>query len=639
MLHLPRALVAVSVLASLGACAEGAQRPIKTATVAPRGPSPSVSAAPPPSTLPTADEAAKFIVGVDKELRRLWTAQSRADWINKTYISVDSDALAEQMADVGMAYLNEVIPQATKFDHVEVPEPIRRQLTLLKLASLPLPSPKDPKKRAQLAHVSVDLGSEYGKGKYYPKEGSKIASLAKKYDVKKTHWTLQDLSRLMAKERDPEALLEAWQGWHATAPRSKNAYRQYVDLGNEGARELGFSDMGAMWRSGYDMTPDAFELDTERLYTQIKPLYDQLHCFVRKQLRKRYPSEKIGSKIPAHLLGNMWAQDWNNIYDLVEPYPGAAKLDVTAGLKKKKTDEKGLVRIAEKFFVSIGLDHLPKTFWERSLFKRPEDREVVCHASAWDVNFNNDLRIKMCVEINEEDLLTAHHELGHNYYYHYYYKLPILFQAGANDGFHEGIGDTIALSVTPKYLKDIDLVPAVQKDEKAALDFLMKTALGKVAFLPFGKLIDQWRWDVFSGKTKPGDWNKAWWELREKYQGVVAPTSRTESDFDPGAKYHVPGGTPYVRYFLAHVYQFQFHRALCKAAGHVGPLHECSIYGSTAAGNKLKAMLAMGASKPWPEAMKALTGETTADASALLDYFAPLSKWLADQNKGEQCGY
>jgi peptidyl-dipeptidase A len=298
-----------------------------------------------------------------------------------------------------------------------------------------------------------------------------------------------------------------------------------------------------------------------------------------------------------------------------------------------------MVRIGESFFTSLGLDPLPQSFWERSLFKKPADREVVCHASAWDVTFDNDLRIKMCIEPKEDDLITIHHELGHDYYFHYYYKMPMLFQQGANDGFHEGIGDTLALSVTPTYLKGIGLLDKVPNNEKGETNFLLKMALDKVAFLPFGKLIDQWRWDVFSGKTPPSKYNEAWWELRKKYQGVSAPVARSEADFDPGAKFHVPGNTPYVRYFLARIYQFQFHRALCKAAGYTGPLHKCSIHGSKAAGDKLKAMLAMGASKPWPEAMEAVTGEKAGDASALIEYFEPLRKWLAQQNKGQTCGW
>jgi peptidyl-dipeptidase A len=379
----------------------------------------------------------------------------------------------------------------------------------------------------------------------------------------------------------------------------------------------------------------------ERLWEQVKPLYDELHCYTRSKLRKEYGKEKIGDKapIPAHLLGNMWAQDWANLYDLTAPYPKESKLDVSKALVDKKIEPKPMVKMAEKFFTSLGLDELPKTFWERSLFTRPKDRDVVCHASAWDLTYAGDIRIKMCIQPKEDDFITIHHELGHNYYYQYYYKLPVLFQSGANDGFHEGIGDTIALSVTPGYLKTIGLLDDAPQNEKADLNFLMKQALVKVSFLPFGKLIDQWRWDVFSGKTPPAKYNEAWWALRTKYQGIASPVERSEKDFDPGAKYHVPGNTPYMRYFLAHIYQFQFHRALCKAAGHTGPLHSCSIFGSKPAGDKLKAMLTLGASVPWPKALEALSGETKADATAILDYFAPLRKFIQEQNKSETCGW
>jgi peptidyl-dipeptidase A len=389
------------------------------------------------------------------------------------------------------------------------------------------------------------------------------------------------------------------------------------------------------------MTAEEFEAETERLWGKVKPLYDELHCYVRAQLRKRYGKERIGEKapIPAHALGNMWAQEWQHVYDLMVPYPGQPSLDVTRKLKAQKIDEKGMVKIGERFFTSLGIDPLPATFWERSLFKKPADREVVCHASAWDIANRDDLRIKMCIEIKEEDLITIHHELGHNYYYHYYYKLPILFQSGANDGFHEGIGDTLALSVTPSYLKTLGLIDRVPADDKGAINFLFKQALQKIAFLPFGKLIDQWRWDVFSGKIKPADYNKSWWALRLKYQGVAPSAPRSEADFDPGAKYHVPASVPYTRYFLAQIYQFQFHRALCEASGHKGPLHQCSIYGSKAAGDKLKGMLALGASRPWQEAMHVVTGQRQADPSALLDYFEPLRKWLKEQNKAEVCGW
>ncbi len=605
-------------------------------------PCPKVEAAPPPAStgkaeLPaeapaTVEEAREFFTKVDGDLRRLWTQASRADWVNQNFITDDTEALSAGGQEASMEYLTRTIKTAARYNGLKLPDDLARQMLLLKLGTS-LPAPTDAKERTELAETAVWMTGVYGKGKYCPER--------LKNDPKKKCLSLGDLSSIMSKSRKYDELLDAWTGWHSISPPIRKKYERYVELGNKGAKEIGFSDMGALWRSGYDMTADQFEADTERLWQEVKPLYDELHCYVRSRLQAKYGKDKIADKapIPAHLLGNMWAQEWGNIYDLVEPYKGQGSLDVTKNLQKKKIDEKAMVRMGESFFTSLGLAKLPDTFWERSLFKKPADRDVVCHASAWDVTYSNDLRIKMCIEPKEEDLITIHHELGHDYYYQQYYKLPMLFQQGANDGFHEGIGDTLALSVTPAYLKSIGLLDKVPANEKGEVNFLLKMALDKVAFLPFGKLIDQWRWDVFSGKTAPADYNKAWWALRAKYQGVAAPVPRSEADFDPGAKFHVPGNTPYVRYFLARIYQFQFHRALCKAAGQKGPLHTCSIYGSKEAGAKLKAMLEMGASKPWPEAMKAISGEDKGDAGALLEYFAPLRKWLAEQNKGQTCGW
>jgi peptidyl-dipeptidase A len=336
----------------------------------------------------------------------------------------------------------------------------------------------------------------------------------------------------------------------------------------------------------------------------------------------------------------MWAQSWEHVYPLVAPPAKAQALDVDGALVRKGYDPVKMVKLGESFFTSLGLDPLPPTFWERSMLSKPKDREVVCHASAWDVTFQNDLRVKMCIKPTGEDLVTIHHELGHDYYFQQYWKLPVIFQQGANDGFHEAVGDTIALSVTPAYLKKVGVLDEVPpEDPQGVVAVQLHKALEKIAFLPFGKLIDQWRWDVFSGKTAPGQYNAAWWALRRKYQGVDAPVPRSEADFDPGAKYHVPGNVPYTRYFLAAIYQFQFHRALCQAAGYRGPLHACSIHGNAEAGKRLQAMLAMGASRPWPDAMFALTGQRQADATAILDYFAPLQRWLKEQNRGRRCGW
>jgi peptidyl-dipeptidase A len=570
-------------------------------------------------------DAKAFVKKVNEDLKKLYVEAARTAWIKETYITEDTELVAAAATEKQMLYTAQAIKDAKKFEGQKVDPETARALLLLKL-SADLPAPNDPKKTAELAEIASKMTSMYGKGTYC-KKGGECRDLEKLTDV-------------MANSRDYDALLDAWNGWHTISPPMRAMYTRYVDLSNEGARDLGWPDVATMWKSRYDMAPDAFEADMERLWGQVKPLYDDLHCYVRGKLSEKYPGKvKNEGPIPAFLLGNMWAQEWANIYPLVEPYPGEAQLDVTGALKKKGLTEKQMVQMGEDFFVSLGMQKLPDTFWARSQFTKPADRDVVCHASAWDVTYDFDARIKMCIKPDEDNLITIHHELGHIYYYQNYYKLPVLFQQGANDGFHEAIGDAIALSVNPSYLKQKGLIDSVPTSEKGLIDLQLKDALDKVAFLPFGLLMDKWRWDVFSGKTKAADYNKHWWELRTKYQGIAPVTPRDEKSFDPGAKYHIPANVPYARYFVARLLQFQFYQAMCKAAGHKGPLHTCSFYGNKAAGTKLKSMLALGASKPWPEAMEKLTGSKQVDGAALLEYFAPLQKWLKEQNAGKKCGW
>ncbi|RKG91959.1 M2 family metallopeptidase [Corallococcus terminator] len=613
---LPKPLMRAALAAvSLAATTSGAQ--------------PAPKAAPPaPATKATAAEAKQFTETLNADLKRLWTRQATAEWIKSTYITDDTERNAASVNEEVMAYVNGAIKDSRRFDGLKLDPETARLLHLLRVSQT-LPAPANAAQRSELAATAAKLDGMYGKGKYCGKDGK-----GKCRD-------LGELSDVMAQSRDEAALLDAWQGWHAISRPMRPLYTQLVSLSNAGAKDIGFNDLGTLWRSGYDMPPADFEKEAQRLWGQVKPMYDELHCYVRGRLAKQYGEAKVpaGKPIPAHLLGNMWAQEWNNIYPLVEPFPGQASLDVDAALVKQGYDAQKMVRLGEKFFTSLGLKPLPPTFWERSQFTKPKDRDVVCHASAWDVTYENDVRIKMCIKPTEEDLVTIHHELGHDYYYSYYYKLPVLFQAGANDGFHEAIGDALTLSITPAYLQQAGLLNAVEKNDKNVINLQLKDALEKVAFLPFGLLVDQWRWDVFSGKVKPADYNKTWWALRQKYQGLSAPSARTEQDFDPGAKYHVPANVPYTRYFLARILQFQFHKSLCEAAGIQGPLNECSVYGNKAAGQRLQAMLELGASKPWPEALAAMTGGRQMDATPMLEYFAPLRRWLQEQNKGQKCGW
>ena len=568
----------------------------------------------------TAAEAENFIGNAEKRLLDLNLKYSYADWEKSTNITDQTEEKSANANKELIAATTELAEQATKFEGLQLSADTQRKMKLLKL-SLTLPAPKNPAEREELTKIAASMEGDYGKGKYCP-DGDKGKCL-----------DITALEEIMGTSRDPEKLKQTWIGWHQIAPPYRKNYERFVELSNKGAKEMGFKDTGALWRSKYDMEPDAFAAEMERLWQQVKPLYDSLYTYTRRKLSEKYGKDIVATDkpIPAHLLGNMWAQTWGNVYPLLAPAGGDRGYDLTQILKARNTDVKQMVRYGESFFTSLGFESLPPTFWERSMLAKPNDREVVCHASAWHIDFEKDVRLKMCVQINEEDFTVVHHELGHNYYQLAYSVQPFLFRDSANDAFHEAIGDTVALSVTPPYLKQIGLIDRVP-DSSADLGFLLNRALDKVAFLPFGYLVDQWRWKVFSGEIGPNDYNKAWWELREKYQGVSPPVPRSEQDFDAGAKYHVPANTPYARYFLASILQFQFHRALCREAGFNGPLYQCSIYGNKKAGENLKAMLAMGLSRPWPEALKAMTGEDKMDATAIIDYFAPLKTWLDEQN-------
>jgi len=600
---------------------------------------------------PTAADAQAFIDKAEKEAFDFSLINNRAQWANATNLTDDTDALVAwfgaQDTDMKVRYALD----AAKFKAAPGLSPeLARKLDLLRTA-LTLPAPTTPGASIELNEIAARLQSSYGKGMGTlggkPINGSDIEAEMGKL----TH--------------TPAEYAEMWTSWHDQVGKPMKAdYVRMVEIANAGAKELGFADTGAMWRSGYDMDPAAFAALTEKIWQEVKPLYDAVHCYTRTKLNEKY-GDAVQAKtgpIRADLLGNMWAQEWGNIYDLVAPKgagdlgydigdllvakgykettPGQYDTADTPETQKRGYWEKQMFKIGEGFYSSLGFEALPASFWDRTQFIKPRDREVVCHASAWDLDNKNDIRVKMCTKVNSDDFITIHHELGHNYYQRAYQKQSYLHLNGANDGFHEAIGDFIALSITPQYLVDIKLldpakVPSADKD----IGLLLRQAMDKVAFLPFGLLIDRWRWGVFDGSIKPADYNKAWTDMRLKYQGIVPPTARSADAFDPGAKFHIPGNTPYTRYFLARVLQFQFYEAACKQAGWTGPLHRCSFYGNKEVGAKLNAMLEMGASKPWPDALQAFTGSREMSGKALVNYFAPLKKWLDQQNKGKACGW
>ncbi|MBV2208920.1 MAG: M2 family metallopeptidase [Thermomonas sp.] len=641
------ALLALAVIGTLSLSACKRDTPAPAATTAPQAQG--------------NETAEQFVARVNEEVRKLSTELNSAQWLSNTYINSDSELIASKANERWLTQLNVWIEQAKQFEGKPMSPDTARALHLLKLWTA-MPAPKDPKQLEELTQIATRMEGMYGAGSYCVGEGAN-----------KHCSNIGQLSDVLAKSRNYDEQLDAWQGWHSISTPMRKDYTRFAELVNTGAKEMGFADAGEMWRSGYDMPPADMAKESDRLWSQVKPLYEQLHCYARTQLDATYGKDKgevAGGMLPAHLMGNLWQQDWSNLWDLLAPYKNAGALNVNAALQRmaaadlarelgKPSSGKGsaaerafmaqraaelatakaMTERAQDFYVSLGMPKLPESYWEKSQIIKPLDREVMCHASAWDMNMAGDVRTKMCITPTEEELTTIYHELGHLYYDLAYNKQPPIFQNGAHDGFHEAIGDTIVLAMTPNYMASVGLVDAPAQSKEALLNAQMRMALTKVAFLPFGLMIDRWRWGVFDGSIKPDSYNKAWWALKAQYQGVAPATPRGEEFFDPGAKYHVPANTPYTRYFFANILQFQFYKALCDASGYTGPLYECSFYGNKQAGEKYWAMLSKGASQPWPKTLKELTGTEHMDATALLEYFAPLQDWLKQQNAGQTCGW
>jgi peptidyl-dipeptidase A len=578
---------------------------------------------------PTAADADAFIARAERELSEFSVISARAQWVNATYITPDTDALAAHFGTIGTEMGVRFANEAARYANVPgLSGDARRKLNILR-GALTLPAPTTPGAAAELNRISTDLSSQYGRGR-----GTMNGETL----------TGNEIEARMGSVRNPAHLREMWTSWNDNVGSPmRPQYSRMTEISNAGARELGFADTGAMWRSKYDMTPDQFAALTERLWNEVRPLYQELHCFTRAGLNRTYGDavQPATGPIRADLLGNLWAQEWGNVYDVVAPRSsGQPPYDLTQLLERANYTPERVIRTSEGFFTSLGFAALPASFYQRSMITQPRDREVICHASAWDVDNVEDLRIKMCTRVNADDFVTAHHELGHNFYQRAYNQQPFLYLDSANDGFHEAIGDTIALSVTPEYLVQIGLLrqnqmPNAEQDRA----LLLRQALDKIAFLPFGLLVDRYRWGIFSGQIPAGEYQAAWDRMRLEYQGIVPPSPRSERNFDAGAKYHVPASVPYTRYFLARILQFQFYKAACDMAGWRGPLHRCSFYGNREVGRRLNAMLAMGASRPWPDALEAFTGTREISAEPMVEYFRPLLGWLREQNQGRRCGW
>ncbi|HMN35919.1 MAG TPA: M2 family metallopeptidase [Chiayiivirga sp.] len=624
------------------------------------GSAPENEAAKTPAAAP-AESADAFIARANRSIEEVTPEITSAQWLSSTYINADSQRVAAGANERWLTLRNALVEQAKTYDEAAQTPATARALHILKTDAA-MPAPRDPARLKELAGIATRMEAAYGAGKWC-RDGEAAKDCL---DIGRISEILADTATSSYDEQ-----LAAWEGWHTVSPPMRADYRRFVELTNEGAKEMGYANTGEVWRAGYDMTPAEFQAETDRLWNQVKPLYTQLQCYTRGKLVEKYGDKgQVDGMLPAHLTGNLWQQDWGNLWPILEPYKGVGSLDISTALRQQRDDALNasvaqagglgkltaerqvelsrqadldiatkMTRLAEGFYTGLGMPALPGSFYTDSQLIQPRDRDVVCHASAWPMDTHGEVRIKMCIKPTEEELTTIYHELGHIFYYMAYKEQPPLFQNGAHDGFHEAIGDTIVLSMTPEYLASIGLLDQTAMSEQAVINAQMRMALAKVAFLPFGLMIDRWRWGVFDGSIAPENYNAAWWELKAKYQGVAPAQARGEDFFDPGAKYHVPGNTPYTRYFLSHILQFQFYKALCDAAGHNGPLYQCNFAGNPEAGARFWAMLAAGSSQPWQKTLRELTGGEQMDAAPVLEYFAPLNAWLEMKNQGKDCGW
>lgn len=573
----------------------------------------------------TLREATKFVERAEAELETLAHHEERAAFLNYTDETLDHARLKAEASKIAAARGVAFAKEAACFDGQELPDDVKRKLARMKLA-VTVPAPDDPTLSQALSDYISTIETNY----------TSAASCSDRSPCRPK----EDLYNIISTSTDPVELLAAWNEWRSPARAIRESYQQMVEIANKGARELNYADVGALWRSHYDMPPDAFRDEYQRLWDQVQPLYNQLHCHVRARLREQYgeivPEHGL---IPAHLLGNMWAQYWTAIDSRVGPGSTGERISITKLLEEKRFTPRDMVRTGESFFNSLGFSKLPGSFWDRSMLIKPEDRKVNCQGYASPIDpAGGDVRMKMCIKVNEKDFYIIHHELGHIYYYLSYANQPYLFQDGANPGFHEAIGDAVALSITPKYLKTIGLLDNLP-DEAEDLAYLFRTALDKIPRMAMSIVIDQWRWKVFKGEIRPDRYNEGWWDLRQSYQGLSPPVPRTDADFDAGMFYHVSYNVPYDRYFVAQILQFDFHRALCDAAGNKEALHRCSIYGNREAGKRLAEALALGASWPWPDVLEKIADRRQIDASSVVKYFEPVMAWLKQQNQGRQCGW
>ncbi|XP_017853861.1 angiotensin-converting enzyme [Drosophila busckii] len=574
--------------------------------------------------------AKEYLENLNKELALRTNVDTEAAWAYASNINDENEKKRNENAAELAKFLKEIAADTQKFNWRSYQsEDIKRQFKFLTKLGYAALSESDYK---ELLETLSSMESNYAKVKVCDFKDAKKCDLALEPEIEE----------IITKSRNPEELKYYWREFYDKAGTAvRPQFEKYIELNTKAAHLNNFTSGAEVWLDEYE--DPTFEKQLEAIFAEIRPLYEQVHGYVRYRLRQHYGNEVVSEKgpLPMHLLGNMWAQQWSDIADIVSPFPDKPLVDVSAEMIKQGYNPLKMFQMGDDFFTSMNLTKLPKDFWDKSIIEKPTDgRDLICHASAWDFYLQDDVRIKQCTTVTQSQFFTVHHELGHIQYFLQYQHLPFVYRTGANPGFHEAVGDVLSLSVsTPKHLEKVGLLKNYKQDEEQRINNLFLTALDKIVFLPFAFTMDKYRWSLFRGEVDKSKWNCAFWKLREEYSGIEPPVVRTEKDFDAPAKYHVSADVEYLRYLVSFIIQFQFYKSACIKAGQYDPknpelpLDNCDIYGSAAAGKAFQNMLSMGASKPWPDALQAFNGERTMTGKAIAEYFEPLRVWLEAENK------
>uniref|UniRef100_T1PCB8 Angiotensin-converting enzyme n=1 Tax=Musca domestica TaxID=7370 RepID=T1PCB8_MUSDO len=573
--------------------------------------------------------ATEYLANINKELAKHTNVETEASWAYASNITDENERKRNEISAENAKFMKEVAKDIQKFNWRSYGSAdVRRQFKILSKTGYSALPEED---YAELLDVLSSMESNFAKVRVCDYKNGEKCDLSLDPEVEE----------IITKSRDPEELKHYWvQFYDKAGTPTRKSFERYIELNTKSAKLNNFTDGAEVWLDEYE--DDTFEQQLEAIFEDIKPLYEQIHGYVRHRLNQFYGDEVVSKTgpLPMHLLGNMWAQQWSSIADIVSPFPNKPLVDVSDEMVAQGYTPLKMFEMGDGFFQSMGLKKLPQDFWDKSILEKPSDgRDLVCHASAWDFYLVDDVRIKQCTRVTQDQFFTVHHELGHIQYFLQYQHQPFVYRTGANPGFHEAVGDVLSLSVsTPKHLERVGLLKNYVSDEEARINQLFLTALDKIVFLPFAFTMDKYRWALFRGQVEKSDWNCAFWKLREEYSGIEPPVVRTEHDFDAPAKYHVSADVEYLRYLVSFIIQFQFYKSACITAGEyvpgnpAYPLDNCDIYGSKEAGKLFENMLSLGASKPWPDALEAFNGERTMTGKAIAEYFEPLRVWLEAEN-------